>query len=232
MSRNTITLALLALAGSTAPGLAQIVNGSFETGLAYPTGPNIFAAGTPSPWVATTFTPDLYDNTGVDGWGIGGIPAYDSMFKGMAACQGDRFIGFAASVAFGGLNESFAQTTAPLNAGRTYTVSACMAVDDLGKAIPYGGPFSGRGEVGIYLNSSLIGTFSQNTASLTWEGRSISFVAPSSGPATLEFVAQLDPNNSNASYIGLDDIQMVPAPAATSLLGLAGLAAARRRRHT
>ncbi|MBK7404336.1 MAG: hypothetical protein IPJ41_06785 [Phycisphaerales bacterium] len=231
MSRNVSRLAVLVLAGAAAPGLAQILNGSFETGLAYSGGPNIFLAGTPSPWAATNLTPDLYDNTGTDGWNIGGIPAYDNMFKGMVACQGDRFIGFAASPAFGGFNESFAQTTAPLNSGQAYTLSACMAVDDLGKAIPYGGPYSGRGEVDVLLNGNLIGTFSQNTASLTWESRSITFIAPNSLPATFEFVAQLDPNTTHASYMALDDIHLLPAPGACSLFGLTGLAAARRRRR-
>lgn len=230
MSRNVSTLALLVLAGAAAPGLAQILNGSFETGVGYSSGPNIYVAGTPTPWVATSYTPDLYDNTGADGWGIGGIPAYDNMFKGVFACQGNRFIGFAASPDFGGINEAFQQTTAPLIAGQPYTLSACMAVDDLGKAIPYGGPYSGRGEVDVYLNSSLIGTFAQNTASLTWESRSISFIAPSSGPATFEFVAQLDPNTSHASYIALDHIA-VPAPASLPLLGLTGVAAMHRRRR-
>ena len=230
MSRNATRLALLALVGTAAPALAQILNGSFETGLAYPSGLSIFSAGTPTPWVPTSYTPDLYDNTGADGWGIGGIPAYDFMFKGMVACQGDRFIGFAASPAFGGINEAFAQTTAPLNGGQSYTLSVCMAVDDLGKAVPYGGPYFGRGEVDVLLNGNLIGTFSQNTMSLTWESRSITFVAPNSLPATFEFVAQLEPGTTHASYMALDGFRLGPAPGSLALLGLGGLAAARRRR--
>jgi uncharacterized protein (TIGR03382 family) len=230
MSRRTATVALLAIAAAGAPAVAQILNGSFESGLAYPGGPNILMAGTPAPWVPTSFTPDLYDNTGADGWGIGGIPAYDNMFKGMVAFHGDRFIGFAASTAFGGFSESFEQTTAPLVANQQYTITAAMAVDDLAKAIPYGGPYDGRGEIDVLLNGNLIGTFAQNTASLTWETRSITFTAPNSLPATFEFVAQIDPTNSHPSYMALDGIRMVPSPGSLPVLGLIGLAAIRRRR--
>lgn len=227
MSRYAIALFALA----AAPALAQIQNGSFETGLAYGAGPNIFSAGTPAPWVATFFTPDLYDNTGVDGWNLGGIPAYNNMFTGMTAADGDRFIGFAASTAFGGINEAFAQTTGPLVASAQYTISVAIAADDSGHALPYGGPYTGRGEVDVYLNNNLIGTFAQNTTSLTWESRSITFTAPNALPGTFEFVARLDPTNGAASYIALDGFRMVPAPGGTALLALGGILAGRRRRR-
>ncbi len=234
MARSSIigSVAILTvLAAGAAPSSARpITNGSFETGLAYPSGPNIFSPGTPAPWVATSFTPDLYDNTSVDGWGIGGIPAYDNMFKGMVACDGHRFIGFAASTEFGGINEAFEQTTAPLIPGNQYTISACIAADDLGKAIPYGGPYYGRGEVNVLLDGNFIGKLTQNTASLTWESRSFTFIAPASSTATFEFVAQLDPfSPAPSSYIGLDDIRITPTPGTLGLLSLAGLAAGRRR---
>lgn len=230
------TFFLLALSAAT-PAFAQLLNGSFETGSAYPGGLNIFSSGTPAPWVATSFTPDLYDNTGVDGWAIAtGVGPYDNMFRGMVAAHGVRFIGFAASTGFGGINEAFQQTTALLTPGTTYTISAMMAADDLGKAIPYGGPYFGRGQVDIYFNSALIGTFTQNTASMTWEARSISFVAPVATSAVFTFVAQLDPvalaNGTPAnSYIGLDNFRLVPAPGSAALLGLAGITCAKRRRR-
>lgn len=217
----------MAMAAGAAPASAQIVNGSFETGLAYPSGLSIFSPGTPAPWVATSFTPDLYDNAGADGWGIGGIPAYDNMFKGMAACDAHRFLGFAASAGF---NEAFQQTTVPLTPGQSYTMSTCIAADDLGKAIPFGGPYFGRGEVDVLLNGSLIGTFTQNTASLTWEGRSFTFIAPMASTAVFDFIAKVDPATGRAAYIGLDDIRLVPAPGPLAMLGMAGIAAARRRR--
>lgn len=231
---NVLFSAAMVLAAGAGPASAQLLNGSFESGLAYPSGLSIFAAGTPTPWVATSFTPDLYDNTGVDGWGIGGIPLYDNMFKGLAACDGHRFLGFAASPTFGA--EAFQQTTLPLVPGATYTLSTCIAADDLGKAIPFGGPYVGRGEVDVLLNGNLIGTFTQNTLSLTWESRSFSFVAPTATTAVFDFIAKLDPTapagTVASSYIGLDDMQLtrVPGPGSCALLGLAGLAVARRRR--
>src|SRR5258707_591440 len=144
MNRTRLVLGLGLFAAT--PAFAQLLNGSFEAGQAYPPpsggGPNIFLSGTPAPWSATSYTPDLYDNTGADGWAIGtGIPAYNGMFQGMPAAAGVRFIGFAASTGFGGINEAFQQTTALLTPGTTYTVSAMMAADDAGKAIPYGGPY-------------------------------------------------------------------------------------------
>lgn len=226
------TVAMMAVvAGSAASALARpLVNGSFETGQAYASGPNIFAAGTPAPWYATSFTPDMYDNSSVDGWGIGGITPYDNMFKGMVACDGHRFIGFAASTEFGGINEAFAQQTAPLVPGNQYTVSACIAADDLGKAIPYGGPYYGRGEVNVLLDGNFIGKFTQNTQSMTWEARSFTFIAPASSNAVFEFVAQLDLfSPTRSSYIGLDDIRITPAPGALALVAAGGLIAGRRR---
>ena len=236
MFRGTsiVSASVLAAASLAPSARANIVNGGFELGLAYSSGPNIFMAGTPAPWFATAWTPDMYDNTGADGWGIGGIPAYTNMFKGMAAFQGNRFIGFAASTAFGGINEAFAQTTSALTPGGIYTISAQIAADDSGNdpSSTYGGPYGGRGEVDVLLNGGYIGTLTQNTVSLTWESRSFSFVAPAASSYTFEFIAQLDPTPGSiaSSYIGLDDIRCVPAPGVAGVLALGGLLGSRRRR--
>jgi hypothetical protein len=230
MSRLSTTVVLLTAVSSSVPSIAQIQNGSFENGLAYAPPPSIFAPGTPAPWFATSFTPDLYDNSGLDGWGLGGIPDYNGMFGGMLAADGNRFIGFAASSGPNPFNESFAQLTAPLSAGQAYTMTASIAADDSGNAAQFGGPYNGRGEVAVLLNGSLIGFFTQNTASLTWETRSFSFIAPNSSTATFEFVAGVDPSNGNASYIGLDGIALIPTPGATAMLLLSGTLFARRRR--
>lgn len=211
---------------------AQILNGSFEAGPAYPGGLNIFSPGTPPPWVASNLTPDCYDNTGADGWNLGGIPAYNNMFQAMPAAAGNRFIGFAASTTFA-FNESFQQTTPPLNAGQTYTISAQLAADDIGRAAAFGGPYFGRGQVDVLLNGTYIGTLTQNTASFTWEARSFSFVAPLATTAVFRFVAQAGTNTAgivDSSYIGIDDIRLVPSPGSLALLGLAGIVAGRRRR--
>ncbi len=232
---RTFSIVMVVIGAGIAPtAMAQIQNGSFEFGLPYAGGMSIYTPGTPTPWTATSYTPDLYDNTGVTGWGLGGIPAYNNMFQGMAACAGNRFIGFAASTSFNGINEAFSQTTPALTPGQTYVMSACLAVDDLGKAIPFGGPYAGRGQVNVLLNGNLIGTFTQNTASLTWESRSFSFVAPNASTAVFEFVAQLDPTPGaiQSSYMGLDDIRLsVPAPASAGLVGMLGTLTLRRRRR-
>jgi hypothetical protein len=235
MTRTTLQLSLAAATISflTTVSNAQLLNGSFETGLAYPGGPNIFVAGLPTPWQPTTsgFTPDCYDNTGADGWNLAGIPIYNNMFQNMIAAAGHRFIGFGASPSFGGFNESFQQTTPPLTPGASYTISAQLAADDLGKAAPYGGPYTGRGSVNVLLDGNYIGTLGQNTASLTWQARSFTFVAPATSTAVFTFVAQLDPQSGAASYIGIDDIRMAPSPGSMALLGLSGITIARRRRR-
>ncbi|MBK7404405.1 MAG: hypothetical protein IPJ41_07140 [Phycisphaerales bacterium] len=145
MSRNVSRLVVLVLRWRGRTGPRTDLEWQLETGLAYSGGPNILA-GTPRHGRDQPH-PDLYDNTGADGWNIGGIPAYDNMFKGMVACQGDRFIGFAASPRSAGSTNRLAQTTGAPEPGQAYTLSACMAVDDLGKD-PHGGPYSWkRGEV-------------------------------------------------------------------------------------
>lgn len=235
LSHRTAAALSLGLGICAAPG--QILNGSFESGNPYggaPTGTTYLTPGTPTPWFATAFTPDLYDNTGATGYGLGGHFTYDNMFQGLVAADGNRFIGFAATTLFGGINESFAQTSAPLTPGALYTMSAAIAADDTGRGLPnFGGPFTGRGEVNVLLNGSLIGTFTQNTLSLAWESRSFNFIAPNATSYTFDFVAQLSPGNPGrppeSSYIALDGVSLVPEPASVLLLGLGGILALWRR---
>lgn len=224
---TSLTLVLAACASSQ----AFIANGSFETGLAYPGGPNIFSAGTPAPWVATTFTPDMYDNTGADGWGLAGIPAYQNMFAGVAACKGNRFIGFGASVTFS-FQEAFGQSVSGLTVNQSYTISSCMITDTHASIPQYGGPYSGFGQVDAYFNNVLIGTFSPNTTALTWQARSFSFVAPASS-GFLEFRAAINPFDPvlQGSYMGLDDIQVVPEPGSVAALAIGAAAVIVRRRR-
>lgn len=224
----TRLLSLGLLAAAATQSFAFITNGSFETGTAYTGAPNIFVAGTPSPWVATSYTPDMYDNTGTDGWGLAGVPAYQNMMSGVVACDGHRFIGFAASATMG-FYESFGQNVSGLVVNQNYTMSACMITDPTTQNTPYGGPYDGYGTIDVYLNSSLIGTFAQNTSSKVWQSRSFSFTATSTA-GFLEYRAVID-NSSPAlrsSYMGLDDIQVVPEPASLATVGL-GLAAIIRR---
>lgn len=230
---------VLALAIGASAASANIVNGSFETGNPYggaPGGITYLTPGTPAPWFATVFTPDLYDNTGAQGYGLGGHFTYDNMFQGLVAHDGNRFIGFGASTSFGGISEAFAQTTSPLTAGVLYTMSAAIAADDTGRGqANFGGPYTGRGEVKVLLNGNLIGVFTQNTLSLTWETRSFSFIAPAASSYTFEFVAQLSPGNPGrppeSSYIGLDGITLIPTPSALGVLACGAMALARRPRR-
>lgn len=238
ITASFVRSAVLALGIAASTASANIVNGSFESGSPYGGAPGALtylSPGTPAPWFATVFTPDLYDNTGAQGYGLSGHFTYDNMFQGMVAHDGNRFIGFAAATFFGGISEAFAQTTSPLTAGALYTMSAAIAADDTGRGqANFGGPYTGRGEVNVLLNGNLIGVFTQNTLSLTWETRSFSFIAPAASSYTFEFIAQLSPGNPGrppeSSYIGLDGITLVPTPGAAAVLGLGGLLAARRRR--
>ena len=228
---KTLLIATCCLSASTS--FAFIQNGSFENGVAYPNGPNIFTAGTPTPWTPVTYTPDLYDNTGADGWGIAGVPAYDNMMSGVTACQGNRFIGFAASHSLN-FQESFGQNVTGLNINQNYTITSCMLTDDR-KSIPqYGGPYNVFGQVDVYFNNAQIGSFLPNTIALTWQQRAFTFRATAAS-GFLEFRAALDPNNPvpGGSYMALDDIGVVPEPGSmAALLGGVGYFIARRRRTT
>jgi len=228
--------AILVTCSMTQVSQAQLLNGSFETGTMYAGPPNVSTSGTPAPWIPTALTPDGFDNNGVDGWPIWtGITTFGGIFQGFPAASGDRFLGLIAADVPGAIfNEAFGQATAPLVGGMPYTISAMLAADDFGKgSIQHGGPFTGRGEVDVYLNSNLIGTLTQNTATYQWEPRSFSFIAPIAATAFFEFVAQTDPNTGAPSYIGIDAIEMhfVPEPSALSisLLSLGSLILRRRR---
>ncbi len=219
---------------------AAIVNGDFETGVAYPGGRNIFSSGAPTPWSAPPLvSPDCYDNASsliTDGWSLAGIPAYGNMFQNMLAASGKRFMGFAAGVTANGgtFVESFRQTTPPLIGGQTYTISAALAAEDTGKASPvFAGPYTGRGKVDVYLDNALIGTLTPNTASLTWQQRSFSFVAPNTSTAVFEFRAAFA--NASApvsSYIGIDNISLVPEPGACLLTTVSLALCSLRRRQS
>ncbi|MBL8059186.1 MAG: hypothetical protein JNK63_00550 [Chthonomonas sp.] len=225
---RTLSLGLLIAAASSS--FAFIVNGSFETGTAYSGAPNIFSPGTPAPWVATTFTPDMYDNAAVDGWGIGGIAAYNNMMSGVVAAHGHRFIGFAASAPMG-FGESFGQNVSGLTVNNQYTVTASMITDPttLGN-VQFGGVYDGYGTIDAYFNNAYIGTFAQNTLSKTWQTRSFTFTA-SATSGFLEFRAMADMSTPvlRSSYMGLDNLQTVPEPFTMVTLGL-GLASLIRRR--
>ncbi|MBV6459576.1 MAG: hypothetical protein HONBIEJF_02725 [Fimbriimonadaceae bacterium] len=230
-SLRTALVALIATV--TISANAQVLNGSFETGGdPYGGNLNVFVAGTPSPWYATAYTPDLYDNSGsLGGWGLGGIPTYNNMFAGMVAADGSRFIGFAAGVFNGSpISESFKQTMGPLVGGQSYTLNVQMAVDDLGKAAGFGGPYTGRGIIDVLINGSYVGSLAANTASLTWESRSVSFVAPTASSWDIEFVASMGQVPGSPSYMALDDISIVPEPASLLAVG-AGLACLGGRRR-
>lgn len=228
---NKFRLTLTAtLAATCAASQAFVTNGSFETGLAYPGGPNIFTAGTPAPWVATSLTPDMYDNTGADGWNLAGVPAYQNMFANTLACQGHRFIGFAVSTTLG-FYEAFGQNVSGLNQGSTYTLKACLITDTHAQIPQFGGPYGGFGTVGVYFNNAQIGTFSANTQALTWQQRSFSFVAPAAA-GFLEFRAQTNPFDPvlQGSYMGIDGIEAVPEPATVSVLAIGIVTLLRKRK--
>lgn len=225
---RTLSLGFLVAAASSS--FAFIVNGSFETGTAYTGGPNIFSAGTPTPWVATSFTPDMYDNTGADGWGLAGIGPYNGMMSSVVAAHGNRFIGFGASAPLG-FAESFGQAVLGLIVNTLYAVTTSMITDNttLGNQ-QYGGPYDGFGTVDAYFNNAYVGTFAQNTLSKTWQTRSFTFTAGAAA-GFFEFRAMIDNSTPvlRSSYMGLDNIQTVPEPLSMVALGLGVLPLLRRR---
>lgn len=229
MIRTTLLIGCLGIAGASQAFLA---NGSFETGTAYTGPPNNFVPGTPAPWIPLSFSPDMFDNSGADGFGLGGIPAYDNVMSGVAACHGRRFIGFAASNSLS-FQESFGQVVSGLHVGQLYTVTACVITDISPQAINFGGPYDSFGTVELYLNGTLLGAFAANTLPKVWQPRSVSFTAHA-GSGMFELRAKaafaLPPTFGN-SYMGLDDLQVVPEPLSLFALS-AGVALCLRRRSS
>ena len=225
------SFALVAFLVGCSSAFGFITNGSFENGQVHgPGGPNFNIGGVPAPWTMTSYSPDTYDNTGADGWDLNGIPPYNNMMQGVSAYHGVRFVGFAASPSFGGIAEAFGQQVTGLQIGKRYRVSAATITDNLGRAAPYGGPYTGFGDIDVYYNSQYIGSLLANTLSLTWQVRWFEFTALSTSGFMEYVMVTQGPQPSQPSYRGIDAVEVVPEPMAMLVLG-AGVAALMRRRN-
>ena len=81
-------------------------------------------------------------------------------------------------------------------------------------------------EIGAAEGTILDGTFATDT---WFDNAAISGIAPAGTTQVEAFILYLQPGNDGGAA-QIDNVSLVPAPAALSLLGLGGLVAARRRR--
>jgi len=210
------------LLGSVATASANLItNGSFE------------GAGLPgwSNWGAASSPMNVYNNTGANGFSL---PSEFGNFTGVTAQDGDQFV---AALLGNSINGFISQTlTTPLEVGQTYRVSGWLhqAIrSDLDHPSGYQIIFSNNVSFSTFIK---VGSFAPTVStSEGWVFRSFDFVATTEIAALpyLTFFGEVAPGQSN-SYAGLDNvsIEAVPEPMTLTVLSLAGLFMARRRKQS
>lgn len=203
---NLRTLLALAVAGFAVGACAQnlLRNADFETVPNGNTGQGIL----PSEWIVVIASPDTYSNDGSYGLPPNGF----GNFTGVTAHSGLRWV-----AGWSGVPEIFGQVlTAPLVAGRSYSISCFM---HQALRIDLNNP--GTYEVSLRqtgLPNRVLGRFA-NTASVAegWVSRRFDFVAPAD--AGLYQTIAFDPkaNPSSSSYPGFDTVVLREAGSAVNI---------------
>lgn len=211
------------LAAGSAHGANLLVNGDFEAGTVLAGG----QAYTPAPWTSTApgnafVNWDTWENTGTTGL----PPSFATLFTGATAPSGVRWAGGFDFEEMGQLLSS------PLTPGAQYNLSAFVRPSN-----PHP-PSSFEFYIGTGPGSpvSLIATFPMVPAGV-WTPQATTFVAPANAAANPWFLIKAYSFGADGTpqtvYVGIDDVFLdrVPSPGAAGLLGVAGIAAMRRRRR-
>lgn len=223
--RPTITMSaalIAAVAGTSHASL--LVNGDFETGAVALGG----QAHTPAPWTSSApgnafINWDTWEDTGTTGL----PPSFAGLFTGATAPSGVRWAG---GFDFEEMGQLLGSALTP---GNTYNISALVRPCN-----PHP-PSSFEFYLGTGPSNpvTLVATFPMVAAG-SWHAQSMNFVAPANAGANPWFLIKAYSIGANGTpqsvYVGIDNVvlDLVPAPGAVAMLGLAGsVAALRRRRH-
>lgn len=213
-------LGVAALAGSAFANL--IVDGGFEVNSSFP---GDFSGDTADAWfnLGGSTTPDVWDNTGVDGLAPGAF----GYMPHITAYEGSNW---ASLVGEPGWNEMIGSTYIALAPG-VYKLSLETIFDAHNP-----GGYTAPAALEIYLAQGtgahlLQGALAPNTGSDQWELRSMILTITVADLYSIGIRATDD--GANHAYIGVDDVQLnaVPEPATIAALGI-GAAMLRRRRKS
>lgn len=211
-------LGVAAFAGSAFANL--IVDGGFEVNSSFP---GDFSGDTADAWfnLGGGTTPDVWDNTGVDGL----APGFNGYMPHVTAFEGSNW---ASLVGTPGWNEAIGSTYIFLAPG-VYKLSL-ETIYDAHNPGGYTAPTAleillAQG-TGAHLSQGLL---AQNTGPDQWELRSMLLTITAADMYSIGIRATDD--GANQAYVGVDDVQLnaVPEPATIAALGL-GAAMLRRRR--
>lgn len=210
---------------------AAIPNGGFEVNTV-DSGPRDYLDDVANQWskyngVYSNPTPDMFANDGVGG----SVPGGFSLLRDVTAYEGNKFAGLGAGMTEGtipGFSEGIASTPVLLTSGKTHILQLAMLYDttnDFGYVSP--APLTVRLRQGAGAGI-VIGSMAANAAPKTWQLRTLNFQVAATG----QYEIVLSNESGPQSYLGVDDVRLVPEPTALSLTcGLSLLIASHRRRR-
>lgn len=208
----------------TPPANGLVPNGSFESNSINTGGAGYFG-DVPDDWslfngLYFNPTPDVFDDLGI----AGELPGSFTAFIGVAPYAGHKFVGLAANlnnINMPGFTEGIYSNPIAINANVNYTLQLALLHDST-NSVGYNAaaPLIVRLRQGAGAGT-VIGSMAANTSPKTWEIRTLSFQVPTAG--LYELV--LSNESPHASYLGVDDVRLLPEPGVLSLAWSIGIAA-------
>lgn len=184
-------------------------------------------AGVPTGWSAQLGTPDIVDLS----CNIG-VPATTFAAPASLSPDGGTWTGLGREG--NGFIERFGQNVAGFTIGQSYTLSWYVSNFGSNPGLAYINP----NQIEFLLSGVVAGSGSSRTLGQGWFAESVIFIATA---ASHDIAFQLGFGDGGRSYMGIDGVtlaatgnEVVPEPATMTLLatGLAGMAAARRKKRS